>query len=42
MGTNSAPLLADIFVYSYQEEWIQFLLSTEKKQYGQYYKFNPI
>ena len=31
MGTNCAPLLADIFLYSYEAEFIQSLLSTEKK-----------
>ena len=28
MGTNCAPLLADIFLYSYEAEFIQSLLST--------------
>ena len=28
MGTNCAPLLADIFLYSYEAEFIQTLLST--------------
>ena len=32
MGTNCAPLLADIFLYSYETEFIQSLLSTRKKQ----------
>ena len=32
MGTNCAPLLADIFLYSYEEEFIQSLLSTGRKQ----------
>ena len=31
MGTNCAPLLADIFLYSYEAEFIQSLLSTERK-----------
>ena len=31
MGTNCAPLLADIFVYSYEADFIQSLLSTGKK-----------
>ena len=31
MGTNCAPLLADIFLYSYEAEFIQFLLSTGNK-----------
>ena len=32
MGTNCAPLLVDIFLYSYEAEFIQPLLSTGKKQ----------
>ena len=28
MGTYSAPLLADIFLYSYEAEFIQSLLKT--------------
>ena len=28
MDTNCAPLLADIFLYSYEAEFIQSLLST--------------
>ena len=32
MGTNYAPLLADIFLYSYEAEFIKSLLSTGKKQ----------
>ena len=32
MGTNCAPLLAVIFLYSYEVEFIQSLLSTGKKQ----------
>ena len=31
-GTNCAPLLADIFLYSYEAEFIQFLLSVGKKR----------
>ena len=31
MGTNFAPLLADIFLYSYEAEFIQSLLSAVKK-----------
>ena len=30
MSTNFAPLLADIFLYSYQAEFIQSLISTGK------------
>ena len=32
MGTNCAPLLTDIFLYSYEAEFIQSLLWTGKKQ----------
>ena len=32
MGTNCAPLLADIFLYSYEAEYIQSLLSTGRKR----------
>ena len=31
MGTNCAPLLTDIFLYSYDAEFIQSLLSRKKK-----------
>ena len=31
-GTNCAPLLADIFLYSYEAEFIQSLLSTGRKR----------
>ena len=31
MCTNSAPLLADTFLYSYEADFIQSLLSTGKK-----------
>ena len=32
MGTNCAPLLGDIFLYSYVAESIQSLLSNRKKK----------
>ena len=32
MGTNCAPFLADIFLYSYEADFIQSLLSTGKKK----------
>ena len=32
MGTHCAPLLADIFLYSYEAEFIQSLLSTGRKR----------
>ena len=31
MGTNCAPLLADLFLYSYESEFIQNLISQKKK-----------
>ena len=33
MGTDCAPLLADIFLYSYEAEFIQYLLSTERNSW---------
>ena len=38
MGTNCAPLLGDIFLYSYEADFIQTLFSTGKKQLA--YRFN--
>ena len=32
MGTNCAPVLADIFLYSYEAEFMQSLLSTGRKR----------
>ena len=32
MGTNCTTIIADIFLYSYETEFIQSLLSTGKKQ----------
>ena len=34
MGTNCAPFLADIFLYSYEAKCIQSLLSTGWKQWA--------
>ena len=31
MGTNCVPLLADLFLYSYEADFIQGLLKKEKK-----------
>ena len=31
MGTNCAPLLADIFLYSYEAEFIVFALNWKEK-----------
>ena len=39
MGTNCAPLLANIFLYSYEADFIQSLLSTVKKHLAS--RFNP-
>ena len=39
MGTNCAPLLADIFLYSYEAEFIQFLLSAGKKRLASQFNF---
>ena len=39
MGTNCAPLLADIFLYSYEAEFIQSLLSAGKKQLVSQFNF---
>ena len=39
MGTNCAPLLADIFLYSYEAEFIQSLLSAGKKQLASQFNF---
>ena len=39
MGTNCAPLLADIFLYSYEAEFIQSMLSTGKKKLASQFNF---
>ena len=39
MGTNCAPLLAEIFLYSYEAEFIQSLLSTGKKKIASQFNF---
>ena len=39
MGTNCAPLLADIFLYSYEAEFIQSLLSKGNKQLASRFNF---
>ena len=39
MDTNCAPLLADIFLYSYEAELIQSLLSTGKKKIASQFNF---
>jgi len=32
MGTNCAPLLADLFLYSYEADFIQGLLKKKRKE----------
>ena len=39
MGTNSAPLLADLFLYSYEAEFVQSLLKAGKKHLAQQFSF---
>ena len=39
METNCAPLLADIFLYSYEAEFIQSLLSTGRKHLASRFNF---
>ena len=39
MGTNCALLPADIFLYSHEDEFIQFLLSAGKQQLGSQFNF---
>ena len=38
MGTNCVPLLANIFLYSYEAEFIQSWLSTGKKKLASQFK----
>ena len=39
MGTNCAPLLADLFLYSYEAEFVQSLLQAGKKHLAQQFTF---
>ena len=39
MGTNCAPLLADLFLYSYEAEFAQSLLQAGKKHLAQQFNF---
>ena len=39
MGTNCAPLLADLFLYSYEAEFVQSLLQAGKKNLAQQFNF---
>ena len=42
MGTNCAPLLANIFLYSYEAEFIQSLLSTGRKKIASQFTYRYI
>ena len=39
MGTNCAPLLADLFLYSYEAEFFQTLLKQKDKKLAQSFNF---
>ena len=39
MGTNCAPLLADLFLYSYAANFIQGLLKKTEKKLARFFKF---
>ena len=39
MGTNCAPLLAEIFLYSYEAEFIQSLFSTGRERLASQFNF---
>ena len=39
MGTNCAPLLADLFLYSYEAEFIQGLVQKGEKKLAQSFNF---
>ena len=39
MGTNCAPLLADVFLYSYEADFIQSLLQRKDKKLAQSFGF---
>src|SRR5210317_1584118 len=39
MGTNCAPLLADLLLYSYEADFIQSLLEREEKKLAQSFGF---
>ena len=39
MGTNCAPLLANLFLYSYEAEFVQSLLKAGKKHLAQQFNF---
>ena len=39
MGTNCAPLLADLFLYSYEADFIQGLLKENEKKLSRSFNF---
>ena len=39
MGTKCAPLLANLFLYSYEAEFVQSLLNAGKKHLAQQFNF---
>ena len=39
VGTNCAPLLADLFLHSYEAEFVQSLLQAGKKHLAQQFNF---
>ena len=39
MGTNCAPLLADLFLYSYETDFIQWLLKKSEKKLTRSFNF---
>ena len=39
MGTNCAPLLADLFLYSYEADFIQGLLKKDEKKLSRSFNF---
>ena len=39
MGTNCAPLLADLFLYSYEAEFIQTLIKSGKRHLAKSFNF---
>ena len=39
MGTNCAPLLADLFLYSYEADFIQELLKKNERELAQPFNF---
>ena len=39
MGTNCAPLLADLFLYSYETDFIQWLLTKNEKKLARSFNF---